>query len=73
MAYEIYKTYLISTVAKQNPMDKSWTPKIAVRFQAEQENEFHELQSVERFPEPMTAEQYGINLAKAWINQYINI
>jgi len=73
MAYEIYKTYLIASFAKRNPTDKTWTPSVAVSW-TEQDNEvFHELKSDERFPEDMLAEQYGIYLAKAWIDQQVKI
>jgi len=72
MTHETYKKYQIASFAKQNPTDKTWTPSVTVSRTEQNDEVFHELKSDECFPEEVIAEQYGIYLAKAWIDGSIS-
>jgi hypothetical protein len=70
MAVTLYKEHLVVSSATLHPDEQRWIPSAIISWKTGREHQFHDIKGLpNRFDEKLEAENFGLEAAKAWIDE----
>jgi hypothetical protein len=70
MAITVYKEHLVVSSAKFHPDEQRWILSVIISWKVGTQHHFHDIKGLpNRFEDKQQADDFGMEAAKAWIDQ----